>query len=134
MKTIPEEDRWLFQYTLPCTAGHPELFTRIKPRFIERLSGDLSRESIRKYFMTTHNQQCLDSGNWTHLVVPYKIINPEERIGKTNSSFPLKSLEIELSREQIETAIKFGVLPDEKLKPEETIYLHSRYIVDIGRE
>jgi len=106
----------LFNYTWPCTCGHPELFEKLlaKGEVGKYLGEDSSLEEVRDYFFMVHNSRELENRNLAHLVVPYKIENADTdviaRVRQPFFALPNGLNEIRVAISQVEGYVKRDVI------------------------
>ena len=122
---IEEKYKWLYSYTLPCTRlGDERMFNELleNGQVVQNLRGDFSRENVRKYFLTEHNQREIEGGHkkdlhhrlasYFHLAVPYNVIERTEKhlfCELHELGFPVGDRRIFAFRE-LELAAQRGVL------------------------
>ncbi len=136
---ISKEEKWLFQYSLPCTYGDETLFKRGNnlQKIKKKLGFNPNREEVINHFLRDHNLETLKLGpmHFPHLVIPYLIENIENKTIECKIYEPFHKLpELFKKRiihdEIIKEAEQLGVLK-KTLKKEEILMLHENYIVDV---
>ena len=146
---IPEKEKWLFLYALPCHFGKIERYEQMKAsgnfKPASKLKENFSRESVRNYFLGEHNSESYNNAisdeRWFHhMLMPYRVtkVSPEIEI-KLVEDFekrffmPEKYKQKKLSKRQQKRMKQFGFLDGGNLGKGDIIYIHGGFIVDLER-
>ncbi len=136
---VSKKEKWLYQYSLPCTYGDVILFKKGSnlQKIKKKLGNHPNREEIIDHFLRNHNPETLKLGpmHFPHLVIPYlieNIINTtiECKIYEPFHELPEPFRKKIIHEDIIEEAKKLGVLR-KTLKKENILMIHENYIVDV---
>ncbi len=147
---LPEEDRWLFLYMLPCHGGNIEYYNRLKqsPDFVpsKYLNGDKSQEAVFDYFYGIHNEKTFANAqqnpkSYFHMLIPYPIVNAQEKIKlrvkedflDDYDNFPDKLFSITLNQRQMQRIKQFNIADSEELELGDVVYIHGGEVVDVEK-
>ncbi len=141
---ISEEERWLFQYSLPCHYGDKDLFEKSHnlDKIKKKLGINPTKKDILDHFFIVHNLDTLKEGpmQYSHLVIPYSIgeFNGKDIICKINKPFhelPQKFNIITIHDEVLREAKDQGILElsdiENIIKEDKRLVIHENYIVDV---
>lgn len=145
IQDIPEKDRWLFLYTFPCHFENQEIFLRLKKfgKFNNYLNGNSTKEKIKEYFFTKHNNDAHRNRNYNHMLIPYRVIesNSDSESSEIKCSVLKPFFELPenlenkiLSEDDLIKAKGLGIIgKDEKLEIGDIVLIHGGFIVDIEK-
>lgn len=135
MNEISPEDRWLYNYTLPCTCGNLELFDKLKRlgHFVSFLNGDFSRQNVMDYFLGEHNVSTYEEKNYPHLVIPYEIVSCHRNLKKGEVVVPFLEVpeflkDKKFGNRTVKFAKELGAL--EELAKGDVVISHCGWIID----